>query len=196
MTHKIHISTPGALAGTLVEAGLALLQEEGLQGVTLRRIAARAGVSHAAPAHHFDGLPGLLTAMAIRAHLLFTAHIDRAGGTSDPFEGLAAVCSGYLEFAGQHAGLFQLMFVEPAVRRDDPAFMEASGGSYAVLRAACLPFAASGEPDPEIELTVWSLVHGYAVLELEGRCFPGEVRPGSGFFRRILAQALGLSARA
>lgn len=194
MTRNIENHPHGALAGALVEAGLALLQEEGLQGVTLRRIAARAGVSHAAPAHHFDGLPGLLTAMAIRAHILFAACIDRAGGATDGFAGLVAVCTGYLEFAERHAGLFQLMFVEPAVRRGDPAFIEASDRSYSVLRSACLPFSASGDPDPEIELAVWSLVHGYAVLELEGGCLPGDIRPGPDFFRHILARALGRPA--
>ncbi|WP_141215717.1 TetR/AcrR family transcriptional regulator, partial [Hahella sp. CCB-MM4] len=69
----------------LIEAGLSLLIEGGPEGLTLRRAAARAGVSHAAPAHHFNGLPGLQTAIATRAFALFTvtmiSHRDAAEPT-------------------------------------------------------------------------------------------------------------------
>ena len=63
---------PKYLRVALVDAGLALLAIEGLAGLTLRACAARAGVSHAAPAHHFAGLPGLLTAIAARGFGIFT----------------------------------------------------------------------------------------------------------------------------
>ena len=186
-------SANAPLADRLVDVGLRLLEEQGLQGVTLRRIAALAGVSHAAPAHHFDGISGLLTAMAAQAHRLFSAHIDQAEGKDDPFAALAAVCSGYLEFARRHAGLFQLMFVEEAVKRDDPAFQVASDRSYQILRNACLPFSTAGEPEPELELAVWSLVHGYALLRLDGGCLPGNVMPGDAIFNRMLARTIGRS---
>lgn len=184
--------TPSAsLADRLVQIGLRLLEEHGMQGVTLRRIAAEAGVSHAAPAHHFDGLSGLLTAMATHAHRLFSDHIDKAAGKTDAFDALAAVCSGYLEFARRHAGLFQLMFVEEAVRRDDPAFQNASNRSYDILRNACLPFSTKGMSEEEIELSVWSLVHGFALLKLDGGCLPGGVMPGQDIFYRMLARTIG-----
>lgn len=184
-------SPPLPLAERLVDVGLALLEAQGMQGVTLRRIAAEAGVSHAAPAHHFDGLSGLFTAMAARAHLIFGDHIDRAAGHPDPFHALAAVCSGYLEFARHHAGLFQLMFLDETVRRDDPAFQIASSRSYEILRCACLPFALKGEPDPELELAVWSLVHGFALLKLDNSCLPGGLMPDKDIFNRMLARTIG-----
>ena len=78
-----------ALRDVLIEAGIALLNEGGMAALTLRRAAARAGVSHAAPAYHFDGLPGLLTAIAARAFADFSNRMqaarDLAG--SDPFLG-------------------------------------------------------------------------------------------------------------
>jgi DNA-binding transcriptional regulator YbjK len=49
----------GNLRAALVSAGIELLEEGGLEALTLRKCAARAGVSHAAPAHHFEGLQGL-----------------------------------------------------------------------------------------------------------------------------------------
>ncbi len=54
----------GNLREALIVAGIEILKEGGLPALTLRACAARAGVSHAAPAHHFDGLPGLVTAIA------------------------------------------------------------------------------------------------------------------------------------
>ena len=68
----------GNLRSALIDSGLALLANEGLAGLTLRRAAAAAGVSHAAPAHHFDGLPGLLTAIAARAFQLFADQMEAA----------------------------------------------------------------------------------------------------------------------
>jgi AcrR family transcriptional regulator len=62
----------GNLREALINAGLLLLKEDGLDGLTLRRAAARAGVSHAAPAHHFSGKQGLVAAIAARGFLPLT----------------------------------------------------------------------------------------------------------------------------
>jgi AcrR family transcriptional regulator len=159
------------LRDMLIASGLALLEEGGIQGLTLRKCAARAGVSHAAPAHHFAGLPGLLTAMAGRAFALFhqamEAEIARAEAA--PRARLQATCAGYLTFAAQHAGLFHLMFVSPEVNRADPEVIPHSARAYLLLREACLPFSSSGVPDVTLEISVWSLVHGYATLGFLGQ---------------------------
>ena len=112
----------GNLREALIVAAMALLTEGGIAGLTLRRAAARAGVSHAAPAHHFNGLPGLLTAIAARAFCQFGDAMELARATADPapFAQLAGICTGYLDFATRHAGIFHLMFVSAEVDRDDP----------------------------------------------------------------------------
>lgn len=176
MTSEIRPHHHGNLRQTLIDAGFALLTEGGSAALTLRAAASRAGVSHAAPAHHFDGLPGLLTAIATEAFQRFTEHMvhARAAAPPDGFAQLLAICAGYLDFAADHEGLFQLMFGVAEVRRDDPALMAASAQAYAVLRAACQPFAdaapADTDTDTDLEIAVWSLVHGYALL--------GFARPG------------------
>lgn len=149
----------------LIEAGLALLIEGGPEGLTLRRAAARAGVSHAAPAHHFKGLPGLHTAIASRAFALFTdAMLHRLAAAGDrPFARLLAICEGYLDFARDSAGLFHVMFACPDLDDQDPALIAESARAYGVLREGCLPFAGD-RPDPVLEGLVWSSVHGYALL--------------------------------
>jgi AcrR family transcriptional regulator len=156
----------GNLASALVEAGLALLNEGGRAALTLRQTAARAGVSHAAPAHHFDGLPGLLTAIAAQAFARFTAAMTAARDAAgpDPFARLDGICQGYLIFARTHAGLFDLMFNAPDVNRADALLQTHAQAAYDVLRAACQPFVTPDHPDREIETAVWSMVHGYALL--------------------------------
>lgn len=158
----------GNLREGLIEAGLALLIEGGTTALTLRRAAARAGVSHAAPAHHFDGLGGLLTAMAARAYRDFTKAMTARRDQAAPgaFAALVGVSQGYLDFAQTRAGLFHLIFVSPEVDRTDPEVMTASFQAYQVLREACLPFSPTAAPDPVIETAVWSAVHGYALLGL------------------------------
>lgn len=164
----------GNLRQALVMAGLDLLREGGPGGLTLRRAAARAGVSHAAPAHHFDGLAGLMTAMAAKAFGQFTASMAsaRQSAPPGPRPRLEAICQGYLDFAATNRGLFHLLFVAPEVDRSDPALSAASAAAYGELRAACLPFSATGTPDPVIEIGVWSMVHGYALLGLTDPASP------------------------
>ena len=161
------MTDPPSLRDTLILAGMALLEEGGMPALTLRRTAARAGVSHAAPAHHFDGLPGLLTAMAARAFQMFcdATSAGRESGGTDPFRRLLGTTEGYLAFASSHAGLFHLMFVSPEVDRADPSVAPHASCAYQILREACLPFAAPGATeDPHLETAVWSMVHGYATL--------------------------------
>lgn len=157
----------GNLREALITAGMALLSEGGIAGLTLRRAAARAGVSHAAPAHHFNGLPGLLTAIAARAFRQFGDAMvaARDAGGPEPFARLNGICQGYLDFSRDHAGVFHLMFVSAEVDRSDADLAEASARAYLILREACLPFAAPGATeDQPLEIAVWSLVHGYALL--------------------------------
>lgn len=160
------------LREALIEAGLALLIEGGAEGLTLRRAAARAGVSHAAPAHHFNGLSGLQTAIAGRAFALFTAAMlrRRDAAPDRPWPRLLAICEGYLDFAAERAGLFHVMFSCPDIDFDDADLTRESARAYEVLREACLPFTG-GQPDSRLESLVWTSVHGYALL--------GFARPGA-----------------
>lgn len=157
----------GNLREALIGAGIDLLNEGGIANLTLRRAAARAGVSHAAPAHHFAGLPGLLTAIATRAFDRFAVAMeaarDRAG--PEPMARLQGICAGYIDFASGQSGLFQVMFTTPGLLRDDLALHRASSHAYQVLRDACAPFVS--DPPEALEIAVWSLVHGYALLRFD-----------------------------
>ncbi|MCR8725357.1 TetR/AcrR family transcriptional regulator [Frigidibacter sp. ROC022] len=161
----------GDLRQALIEAGMALLAEGGPEALTLRRCAARAGVSHAAPAHHFDGLAGLRQAIAMEGFRIFreTMEAAAAAGPQTPRARLRGVCAGYLEFAIRHPALFDLMFGFSASELPPPRKDEQNSLAYQTLRQACAPFVGPGQDPAAIESQVWSLVHGFATLYLSGR---------------------------
>ncbi len=164
----------GDLKTALVEAGLAELEEKGLESLSLRSIAARVGVSHTAPKNHFDGLRGLLTAIATVGFQRHAAEMLR--GVEDHPPGVArrdAACNGYLRFALENPELFKLMFSSTLYDSDDPDLKRASSQSYGVLRGVAdgLDWDKAGAPGGPLrtEWMLWSLVHGYATLLIEGK---------------------------
>jgi len=156
----------GNLRAALIQAGLEILEEDGVDGLTLRKAAARAGVSHAAPAHHFDGKHGLLVAIATEGFRLFskTMQDDRFVDGDSPRAQAIGISRGYLRFAAEHPALFQLIFSVDYKEDDDPALQEASAASYGVLSEVCDLFEPSPHGPNVNEITVWSIVHGYATL--------------------------------
>ncbi|MBL1406472.1 MAG: TetR/AcrR family transcriptional regulator [Rhizobiales bacterium] len=175
----------GNLREALVLAGLELIDKQGADALTLRKCAIKAGVSHAAPAHHFDGLKGLRAAIIAHGHDLFAEAMREASIKSAPshMAHLDAVCRGYISFATAHTSLFKFMFQPHDIIPDDlndltrDVFLEKTNASYQILRDACAPFGQSKITAPEnlttdnltsdnlvIETMVWSLVHGYAML--------------------------------
>lgn len=158
----------------LVKAGLAILEEEGAEGLTLRRIAARAGVSHAAPAHHFGGLTGLKNAIATQGFHAFhqelvTAH-DVLSNDADAFQRLLAVNLAYIRFARRHPALFRLMFEQWPTQDDD--LRTITRATYVVLQQCCAPFVQDRKCAP-FETAIWAMTHGFAMLKLDRPYPPG-----------------------
>ncbi|MDB6176108.1 TetR/AcrR family transcriptional regulator [Paracoccus sp. Z330] len=157
----------GNLQEALIDAGLALLAESGQAGLTLRKTAARAGVSHSAPAHHFDGLRGLLNAIAKRGFemlLDYLRNVEHQNGNHDqpdPFKRLMVRVHAYLDFCDRNEPLFRLMFTEASY--DDPELQKIALNCYQVLRDSCRPFT-EGRNALEVEHAVWTMAHGFAVL--------------------------------
>lgn len=177
MTKKTKNYHHGDLKAALIRAGLEILEESGLEGLSLRAIAARVGVSHTAPKNHFDGINGLLTAIAAEG---FRRHArEMQLGVADAPRGAArleAACLGYVRFARNHPALFSLMFSPHLKNFDDPELRDASQESYSVLeeisRGLVWPRRATHEPEACEELRtqvmLWTFVHGYASLFNEG----------------------------
>jgi len=121
----------GDLRAALLAAGEAELAERGIEGFSLRSVAKRAGVSHAAPAHHFGDVGGLLTALATEGFLRFQAALDaREAGVTDPRERALRAGLGYLDFATARPALFRLIFSSAKPDVTDPAFQAAAEAAY------------------------------------------------------------------
>ena len=168
----------GKLREALLHAAEAELAEAGIEAFSLRKVARRAGVSHAAPAHHFGDVRGLLTALAASGYRQFLAMMvaeDQDEGASVEARILAAA-DGYIAFAEQHNALFRLIFSSERPDRDDEALQCDSAAAY--MHLANLVEAATGKPpleDPAAlkQVTeIWAMVHGIADLLTSGRLMP------------------------
>jgi AcrR family transcriptional regulator len=166
----------GNLRNALIEAALDILEKQGVQGLTLRGVAARAGVSHAAPAHHFRSIKSLVTALCTIGFLRFHETIAQecAAAPKDAPAQMRAANRGYLAFAQSQPELFRLMFSTPASDWTDADLCAASMRARRQLANICGPAAdALGLNSPlereRLERLVWSCVHGHAHLLNEGR---------------------------
>jgi AcrR family transcriptional regulator len=177
----------GGLRRELLESAAAIAAAEGPSAITLRDLARRAGVSHAAPAHHFGDKRGLLTALAAEgfqdlAAGLVQAH-DRGGQIVD--QGVA-----YVGFAVAHPGHFAVMWRFDLLDGDDEGLRVGAGAARAALDAGAARHAAEHGGDPRAVATAaWSFAHGLATLLNAGLLDPGPDL--AGFVRdagRALAQ--------
>lgn len=163
----------GNLRPALIAAGIDILETEGLPHLSLRRVAAKVGVSHAAPAHHFHGKNGLLAAIAAEGFRTFIRLMKegRNAAGPDPRAQLLGICDGYMTFAQDHAALFQLIF-SPEIKNDPDADLQSvAQASFGVLVETCALFEPAPSHPLANEMMVWSLVHGFATL----RRFHGSV---------------------
>ncbi len=166
----------GTLRPALLDAAERMLERDGPDQLSLRAIARAAGVSHAAPAHHFGDLRGLLTALAATGFRRFTRSLDDAAIT--PKEPLKALGRAYVRFARMNPSLFLLMFRSNRLNAEDEDLRAAMAEAFATLaEAAEAGSPPSGETDARARpLASWCLAHGFAMLLLDGR-LPSE--PGA-----------------
>ncbi|MPZ83033.1 MAG: TetR family transcriptional regulator [Actinophytocola sp.] len=145
----------GNLRPVLIDAALTLIAERGPASVSLRDLARVAGVSHAAPAHHFGDKAGLFTAIATQGNALLA---EALGGEPDMRE----LGVRYLRFAAEHPSHFEVMFRPDLYHRDDPELTAARARAGDLLRAG-----VPGGGD-RVMLAAWSLAHGFATLRRTG----------------------------
>ena len=159
----------GDLPASLLQAALAILEQDGIAGLTLRAVARRAGVSHMAPAHHFGDLGGLLSELAALGFRRFGAALGEAAGQ----DRLDAMGEAYVAFARTNPALFQLMFRSERLDPARPALAEALAHASALLTQTAGGFVPGREQPTLAQVAdavrAWSMVHGYAMLLLDGR---------------------------
>lgn len=165
----------GDLRSALLKAAEEELAAHGIEGFSLRAVAKRAGVSHAAPAHHFGDLRGLLTALAAHGYerLVQFQNKRQRSTVADPRSRIVASGLGYIDFAIAHPALFRLMFSSDRPDRDDQHFLKASLQTFEKLVSetrAVVKRNPYEDTDAMRDLMAsWSLVHGLAELIVSGR---------------------------
>jgi AcrR family transcriptional regulator len=165
----------GDLRHALIEASLALIAEEGFAALTLREVARRAGVTHAAPYRHFADKEALLAAVAEEGFRTMAAQMrERMDRETGPTQRLSACGVAYVLFAIQHPAHFRVMFGPHFTRRVDHETLAREGGNafgllvQSIIEGQKAGELREGEPMP-LALMSWSLVHGLASLLVDGQ---------------------------
>ncbi|GLX19625.1 MULTISPECIES: TetR/AcrR family transcriptional regulator [Streptomyces] len=159
----------GDLRHAVLTAALDVIAAEGPGALSLRDLARRAGVSHAAPAHHFKDRTGLLTAIAAEGYdLLAEALADADADVDGDAPTLRERGVRYVRFAMTHPAHFQVMFQPELLREDDPDLAAARqrAGEQLRMGVAQLPDAGRGDDARLAGVAAWSLAHGFATLLL------------------------------
>lgn len=152
----------GDLRAVILTEAARLVAERGADRVSLRELARDAGVSHAAPAHHFTDRRGLFTALATQGFELLAEELL---GARPQFVDAAVA---YVRFAIDHPGHYQVMFNKSLVDSSDTEFAAAEAAAGAELaRGVSTLRDTNAHTDPAgAQLAAWSLVHGFSMLWL------------------------------
>jgi|1185.fasta_scaffold48329_1 AcrR family transcriptional regulator len=162
----------GDLRNGLLEAARAILEEESLAALTLRAVARRAGVSHAAPYRHFPNHEALLVELSVEGFdELREAITESAKAQGNESDKIANIGAAYMRFVAQRPALARLMFGGQLPNRDQFPTLG--------LKADAIGQAIGGAlHDEALGLAVWSAVHGLAMLVLENVIDLGQRRSG------------------
>lgn len=152
----------GDLKSVILAQAAELVAERGADGVSLRELARVAGVSHAAPAHHFTDRRGLFTALAAQGWRML------AEALADARPEFLNAAGAYVAFALEHPGHYEAMFDKSLVDETNDELAEAKAAAGAELsRGVATLTDARSQSDPEgAALAAWSLVHGFVMLRL------------------------------
>lgn len=166
----------GDLRRALIDTALAMVTEEGAWNFTLREVARRAGVSHAAPYNHFEDRSSLLAEVAALGFQSLREALEAAAREQprSARQALARVGVAYVRFGVEHPAHYRLMFgSELADKERYPSLEAASDATFAVLTGVLERGQASGQvrrgPVRDQALAAWSVVHGLTTLLIDQR---------------------------
>lgn len=164
----------GDLRSALIGAAEELLAERGVEHFSLRETARRAGVSPAAPKHHFPDVRMLLTAVAVRAFNDLTDRLEAASGDAlgERTARIRAQGNAYVLFAIEQRARFDLMWREGMLNSENADLITAKQRTFAALdrlvRGDATTVLAHDDPASAASVACWSIVHGFARLTLDG----------------------------
>lgn len=173
-------STPGPKGGyhhgdlrrALIDAALALVAEGSLADLSLREVARRAGVTYAAPYHHFADKATLLAAVACQGFEALITELERAATKRTSLETeLLAMAEAYVAFAMAHASHYRVMFLPDVKQSPDADELHAAADRAFGLLQTRVARARTGESERAHQVlatTVWAALHGLSLLAIDG----------------------------
>ena len=168
----------GDLKNALIQAGIEIVAAEGVYGLTLRKVAKRAGVSHNAPYAHFEDKQALIAAIALEGHLKIHTLIEKvvAKHPDEPLKQLVNLAWAYVQFGLESPAHYKITFsglIEN--EKNYPRFVEVSQDSLKLLQkivGECKRAGVLNANDQTVGLlavTAWSVIHGLVSLTIEGQ---------------------------
>lgn len=151
----------------MLDGAVTAIATEGPAALSLRDVARRAGVSHAAPAHHFGDKAGVLTAIAAEGYAILAAAMRDA--LADSGGELVECGIAYIRFALDHRAHFEVMFRPELYRAEDAAVVTARQAPAGIFFGAVSDTLGEAS-DEEVwggVVAVWSFTHGFATLTLD-----------------------------
>lgn len=182
----------GELPTALVGAALDLLAEDGADAVSLRAVARRAGVSAMAPYRHYPDKEALLAAVAVQGFNGLRDVLRAADDAAPAGQALVEQAVAYVRYALENPALFRLMF-GPKRLGTHPELTTAGEAAYTVLAARVAAEAPANTDRDARALGCWSLVHGLALLFLDGRISDKTTALDGNVTRRVAEAMLGRS---
>lgn len=166
----------GDLKNALIQAGVEILSKEGIDGLSLRKVAQRAGVSHNAPYSHFPDKQSLIAAISTEGFKQLYEEMDTAVSTyaNDPKRQLQEGAWAYVQFAMNNTDTFKIMFSGVLEKEKEyPAFVEISQRTFNrvadIVRACQVAGILKPGPPEMTAVSVWGQIHGIISLLLEGQ---------------------------
>jgi AcrR family transcriptional regulator len=197
MTKGVRTRTPSSeMEATLLSAAADILETEGPDALSVRRIAAAAGVAPMGVYNHFDSKSGIIDALFIQGFERLRLALAGIADVHDPYEALREGGRRYRALALAHPKVYGLMFLrsipgyEPSERALEIAVGAFDALVAAVQRAMAAGVLAEAEPT-ETARIIWANVHGWVSLELLDI---GDSVGDAGFDRSCASVLAGLRA--
>jgi AcrR family transcriptional regulator len=162
----------GDLRRALIEAALSLIAERRAADLSIREVARRAGVTYAAPYHHFADKSALLAAVACEGFQGLVSKLELAAARKESLESeLQALAEAYIAFAMEQPSHYRVMFLPEVKTSVDSEALHASGErAFGLLleRVVRARPAAATSAHEVVAATAWAALHGLALLAIDG----------------------------
>ena len=166
----------GDLKNALIKAGVEILAKEGIEGLSLRKVAQRAGVSHSAPYSHFPDKQSLIAAISTEGFNRLYAELDAAilAYPKSPKKQLQEGIRAYVQFALNNTDTFKIMFSGALEKEKEyPSFVDISSKTFRRVVDVVLICQEAGilnsKSSEILAVAIWGQVHGIISLALEGQ---------------------------